>query len=95
MADSKGLLTKRSSIEKDHCHYVDDGDDCEPLLQVQTGPAALDLPQQDRTFSISGSILIPGVKHMLDNIQQDVLSKLSWYPSFSVACCDLTWFAVA
>ena len=41
---------------------------------------------EDGTFSIGGSILVPGVKHMLDNIQKDTLSKLSWYPTFSVAC---------
>ena len=52
------------------------------------GDLPVDVPQihgKEQTFSINGSILVPGVKHMMDNIQQDTLSKLSWYPTFSAA----------
>lgn len=61
---------------------TDESSQHQPELALQ--PPA----DEDGTFSIGGSILVPGVKHMLDNIQKDTLSKLSWYPTFSVACLD-------
>ena len=33
-------------------------------------------------FALNRCLYIPGLKHMLDNLQGDMLAKLSWYPTF-------------
>ncbi len=87
IADSDGLLRKRShfgGLQQMEFVFDDGGPDESSQPQL-----ALQPPAEDDTFSISSSILVPGVKHMLDNIQKDTLSKLSWYSTFSVTCLRL------
>ena len=35
------------------------------------------------SFDLSRCLFVPGVKHMLDNVEQDLLKGLDWYPTFS------------
>ena len=58
------------------------------LQDGQQAASPLPLPgQQDEqslgTFDLSRCLFGPGVKHMLDNIEQDLLHALDWYPVFS------------
>ena len=83
MSDSKGMLRKGG-----HAHLdFTDGGDSDRMDGGSMHHALAQFPAGDQAFSISSSILVPGMKHMLDNIQKDALSKLSWYPTFAAAWC--------
>ena len=52
---------------------------------VQATPVA-DEPASSVNISLLGSIKMPGIKHMFDNISNYVLNRLAWYPTFADAC---------
>lgn len=84
-ADSDGLLKQKQKLAQLLRVEVDDGgSDPEKFLPRPEGGECNAGSPALGTFSIDSSILVPGVKHMLDNIQQLALDKLSWYSTFSV-----------
>ena len=46
------------------------------------GPVAFQQSSNEHTFSLQGSLMIPGIKHLLNNIEGDVLDRLKCYPAF-------------
>ena len=42
-----------------------------------------------QSFFMNNALLVPGAKHILDNISKELLNKLHWYPNFAVSSLEI------
>ena len=90
---AQGAQGARGSNRHAHLHMVLD-DDADTMPAQQPGPPAAaavepaePVPPVTRgNFVLDRCLYIPGLKHMLDNLQCDMFERLSWYPSFIASC---------
>ena len=93
--NSGGLLAMRGELASNHLQPLQD--DCDELDEdvVIVAPAASSeapAPEPSESkdyFGLSSALMIPGVKHLFDNCHKDLVSVLSYYPSFSDTCLSV------
>ncbi|CAE7215683.1 unnamed protein product [Symbiodinium sp. CCMP2592] len=88
VSNSGGLL-KKQDVRPDGLlsEFTADGDMAAAqlpaeILGVQAPPIANE-PASSASISLLGSMKMPGIKHMFDNISNYVLGRLAWYPTFA------------
>ena len=99
---SKGALKIREDTPGSELLAVQD-DDSSLVLRLDDddepprcgGPRDSDEqgPDSPVHFGLNGSLLVPGIKHILNNIEEELVQKLAWYNTFEDACSPL--FAVS
>ena len=92
ITESSGLLTSRKQVCTQRFGEIQQADDSiiedccilEPQdMIVQELPEAGQ--ECDSFFGLQSSLMIPGVKHMMDNVQKDILGALQHFSVFQDA----------
>ena len=86
--NSGGLLALRNVISNNRFQPLDEGsgeiiEECSVVEDIVVQDH--DTPTGPCYFGLLSSLMIPGVKHMFDNVQKELINCLHHYPTFSVA----------
>ena len=85
---SNGLLILKNEIASHRFQPVDDGlgeiiEDVEVVEDVIVHDPEVHKTEDTSYFGMLGSLMVPGVKHMFDNVHKELIASLSYYPTFS------------
>lgn len=100
VVNSGGLLKLKGELSTDlfGSSYEEDGGIIEDVMVVEDAivldPQTVPEPEPKCFFGMSSSLMIPGVKHMFDNVQKELLGVLQHFTTFSdTRQISICWFS--
>ena len=90
ISNSGGLLASRQSMAAQHLGAIQaDASEVGGVITVDDdaalAPPPAPMPEQKSFFCLLSALLVPGVKHMFDNVRKELLHSLHHYGTFSDA----------